>query len=156
MAGSSTAGSGYGNSAAGGGPPYSGNPYPSTHPNTSPSAGFQYNQHPASRGVNNPNQTGAATGESGSSSATSPGVAGQTYPGADASGDANPGMSEFNQKLARTLQHTIEWGFFWLWLLLLLYLAYRLWKWHRQREAKLWAKMAESTAEAYGKDDSVD
>lgn len=149
-------GSGYGSSAAGGGPSYSGNSYSSTQSNASPSAGVRPNQASISQSVNNPNYSRAPTFESGAPSAnTSPTAASQAYPATDVSGDVNSGMSDFNLKLTRIFQGTIVGGFSLLWLLLLLYLAYRWWKWRRQREAQLRAKMSMTTAEPSDADDDV-
>jgi prepilin-type N-terminal cleavage/methylation domain-containing protein/prepilin-type processing-associated H-X9-DG protein len=128
----------------------SANSYPSTQPYAHPPEEIRSSQYSISPNVNNSAHPSAAPFESGPASEINrPNAASQANPGADVSGDVKPGMSDFNQKLARTLQHTIEWGYFWLWLLLLLYVAYRIWKWHRQREAQLRAKMAGTTTESY-------
>ena len=150
-------GGGYGSSAAGGGSSFSGNSYPTTQPNASPSppAGVQPNQTSISQSVNHPNYSRAPTYESGPSSAnTSPTAASQAYSATGVSGDDDSGMSDFNRKLTRILQGAIVGGFSLLWLLLLLYLAYRWWKWHRQREARFRAKMARQASEpSYADDD---
>lgn len=51
------------------------------------------------------------------------------------SGNADSAMSPFNQHLTRFLQHLIEWGYLLLWLLLLLYLIYKLRQRARRKEA---------------------
>lgn len=58
----------------------------------------------------------------------------------DSSEDGAVGMSDFNRNLTQSLQHGL-WWIFWLWLLLALYLGWRLWKWFQHRDAKLRAKM---------------
>jgi prepilin-type N-terminal cleavage/methylation domain-containing protein/prepilin-type processing-associated H-X9-DG protein len=127
---------------------------PGASPSTQPNTGIQSSQHSISHNVSSPKHTGAAAFGSGSYDAnTSATAEGHAYPGANASGDNDAGMSDFNQKLTRTLQHTMEWGYFWLWLLLLLYLAYRLWKWYQKKEAELRAKMAMPPAESSPADD---
>jgi len=49
-------------------------------------------------------------------------------------------MATFDQHLTKTLQHTFEWLYLLLLLLALLYLAYKIRKWMREREAKMNAK----------------
>ncbi len=109
----------YGNAASGGAPSYPGNLSPSV---------------PARQNASLPNKPQPSI----SSSADNPNYTSQANPTADVSGNSGSGMSEFNRKLTRTLQHDMAWGYFWLWLLFMLYAAYRTWKWYqRKREVKL-------------------
>ena len=64
------------------------------------------------------------------------------------SGDADAGMSTFNRHLTKTLQSTFEWLYLLLLLLALLYLAYKIRKWMKERDEKLKAKMLRRQAQA--------
>ncbi len=109
-------------------------PPASTQPSFSPAAArSQANASPRlPSGGNNSLNAKSATDES----AAAPDVSSDADVGVDSPGE----MSDFNSGLTKTLQHAGKW-FFWLWLLLLLYLAYRLWKWFRKRDARLREQM---------------
>jgi prepilin-type N-terminal cleavage/methylation domain-containing protein/prepilin-type processing-associated H-X9-DG protein len=55
--------------------------------------------------------------------------------------DVDAGMTTFNRHLTKTLQSTFEWLYLLLLLLALLYLAYKIRKWMRERDERLKAKM---------------
>jgi prepilin-type processing-associated H-X9-DG protein len=54
--------------------------------------------------------------------------------------DSDVGMSQEDKHLTKVLQHTFEWIYFLLLLLMLLYLTYKIRKWMREREARQKAK----------------
>lgn len=112
-------------------PSYSENSSPSSRPNASPSTGSQPDLTSVSA---DQNKTAAYEDSSPSATAgTSPAPVSQASE-TDLSGNPDTGMSDSNQKLTHTLQHGMFWAYLWLWLLALLYLAYRFWKWNRQRK----------------------
>jgi prepilin-type processing-associated H-X9-DG protein len=140
--GSGSGAGGYGNSAStsAGMPSSSGNSPPSARQNPSQ----PNNREPSmSYSVNNPLFKREADSEPASPSATIGNTsASQESSSADAPAYSDAGMSDFNRKLTRNLQGAVEWGYFWLWLLALLYVAYRIWKWYEKRDARIRAEMA--------------
>lgn len=117
--GSSYGSGGHGNSASGGAPSNSGNSSPSV---------------PARQNTSLPNESQPSISSSDNNSIDT----GRANSTSDASRNSDSGMSDFNRKLTRTLQHDMAWGYFWLWVLFMLYAAYRAWKWYqRKREVKL-------------------
>jgi prepilin-type processing-associated H-X9-DG protein/prepilin-type N-terminal cleavage/methylation domain-containing protein len=142
---------GHGNSASGSMPSSSGNSSPSAQQNASSpnnrQPSFSYN-------VNNP--LGSRTADSKpavpSDTANPPPAASQANAPGEVTGDSDSGMSDFNRELTRRLQHDVVWGYFLLWLLLLLYVSYRIWRWCQKRDAKLRAEMARRIPHQYDED----
>lgn len=125
---------------SGGAPAYSSSSRMQPEPGTSPVS--QPNQPSVSYNQSAETRAAVPEPEPPSAIAATPSADSKAQPAVASSGDSDSGMSDFDQKLNKTLRHDMAWGYFWLWLLLLLYLAYRLWKWYRKRDAKLRAEMA--------------
>jgi prepilin-type N-terminal cleavage/methylation domain-containing protein/prepilin-type processing-associated H-X9-DG protein len=153
-AGSGYNGGGYdnsGDSGSGGGQSYAGNSGASPQQNASspnnrqPSSSYQVNNPMGSRAGDShpvvPDTGNLPTATSEGSSAVK------------AAGDSNSGMSDFNRTLTLRLRHDIVWGYSLLWLLLLLYVAYRIWRWHQKRDAKFRAEMATRNPQPFYEDD---